>query len=330
MKLLFENWRKYLLEMAFESETKTVVGFDFDHTLARTAGGQVAYFDPGLKWRATRGAINPKYFETHSRLFEPGQAPEGGKEARLAPLSDADIKKIMAMPNGPEKKAIIVAQLNCNGENSKVGIEPFWCPSQAQLDFYSVGKSVKTVWYDDPKNIPIGCWSFDFSSRDKLGWENGTPEASVQAPVMIAFKEAVNKMPATEVIILTARTSAVEGQIAEFLRKVGAPPLPSKHIIGCEGCNKGEFLYNEVLVNEKNYNINNLYFYDDSNDNVATIEQYIKKAVDEGLIEGRGIVYKVEKHKGNYKIAAEYEAEKPQDIPELDPEESEDTTGVLR
>ena len=53
----------------------------------------------------------------------------------------------------------------------------------------------------------------------------------------------------TEVIILTARTSAVEGQIAEFLRKVGAPPLPSKHIIGCEGCNKGEFLYNEVLVN---------------------------------------------------------------------------------
>ena len=59
MKLIMENWRKYLKEMAFERDTKTVIGFDFDHTLARTAGGQVAYYDPGLKWRAVKEESSP-------------------------------------------------------------------------------------------------------------------------------------------------------------------------------------------------------------------------------------------------------------------------------
>ncbi len=59
MKLLMENWRKFINEIneaeefgGFDKQTKIVVGgFDFDHTLARTSGGQVAYFDPERKYR---------------------------------------------------------------------------------------------------------------------------------------------------------------------------------------------------------------------------------------------------------------------------------------
>lgn len=303
MKLIMENWRHYIQEMSFARTTKTVIGFDFDHTLARTAGGQVAYFDPKREWRATPGAtgINPKYFETHEKKTDPNQG--GENPAAAAPLNDSKIAKILAMPNGPEKQKVVLKYMACDGSRP----EAFWCPSQAQLDFFTQKEQWGPLWADNPESKP-DCWAFDFSSRDTLGWEQGTPEASQQVPVMKAFAKAV-KSPNTEVLVLTSRDVAVESQIPQFLKAVGAPQIAQEHIKGCAGCNKGEFLYNEVLSNEKDYDIANLAFYDDSEANISTVAAAIKKAVDSGLIEGKGIVYRVDKHSGAISVAHTFEAQ---------------------
>jgi len=302
MKLIMESWRQYIQEMAFDKETKIVIGFDFDHTLARTAGGQVAYFDPKREWRGKPGAtaINPEYFKTHEKKTDPNQ--DGENPAAQAPLNDSQITKILAMPNSPEKQKVVLKYMACDGSRP----EPFWCPSQAQLDFFTQKEQWAPLWADNPESKP-DCWAFDFSSRDVLGWEQGTPEASQQVPVMKAFAKAVAS-PHTEVIILTSRDTAVEPQIPQFLKAVGAPQIAQEHIKGCAGCNKGEFLYNEVLSDEQNYNIASLAFYDDSEANIATVAAAIKKAVDNGLIEGKGVVYRVDKHSGAISVAHTFEA----------------------
>ena len=310
MKLIMESWRRYLTEMtemAFRRDTKNVVGFDFDHTLARTSGGQVAYFDPGQKFRSKPGGaeINPKYFEIHPKRSDP---KGGGKNAAAAaPISDADIAKLLAMvkENPDAARKLVLKYMGCN-EKSK---EPFWAPTQAQLDFFTQTRQWQPLWVKNPEQRP-NCWAFDFSSRDVLGWEQGTPEASQQIPVMKAFKEAV-KAPNTEVIILTSRKDAIKTQIAQYLKDVNVTVIPMGHIAGVAGKSKGDFIYREVLSNEKDYDIKNFIFYDDSEANIATISQSIQKAINDGLIEGYGKVYRVEKHKGNYELAFEAEGKKP-------------------
>ena len=51
-------------------------------------------------------------------------------------------------------------------------------------------------------------------------------------------------------------------------------------------------------------------FYDDSEANVTSISQAIKRAVDDGLIEGEGIVYRVDKHDGTISVAQRFVAPK--------------------
>jgi len=303
MKLLLENWRKYLKEMDFARDTKTVIGFDFDHTLARTAGGQVAYFDPQRKYRLQKypDDINPEYFKKNTKLSGPvhGAEPVPGKTARQAPLNDSDINKLLALAKKDSKKAReqVLFHMHCDGSDS----EPFHISTQAQLDFYAQRGNWKPLWVDSPNGAP-NCWAFDFSSRERLEWENGTPIDSVQVPVLKAFKRAVAS-PGTEVIILTSRVSAVEKLIAKFLGDVNAPAIEQAHIKGVGGKSKGQFLYDDVLSNEKKYDIENLYFYDDSEANITTISAAIKEAVENDLIEGVGVVYRVSKKDGSYEEA---------------------------
>ena len=314
MKLLMENWRKFINEIneaeefgGFDKQTKIVVGFDFDHTLARTSGGQVAYFDPERKYREAPTkkrpvptGLNPKYFEMT------GQEPLTQETAAKAELSDGQIAKLLSLVGKDPDKArqLVIKYMHCDGSRP----EPFWCPSQAQLDFYTQADQWQVLWADDPSQRP-DCWAFDFSSRDQLGWEQGTPEASAQLPVIKAFNKAVNS-PNVEVVILTSRGPAVEPQIPDFLKAAGAPSIDQDHIQGCGGCNKGDYLYDNVLSNEKDYDIASIMFYDDSEANVTSISQAIKRAVDDGLIEGEGIVYRVDKHDGTISVAQRFVAPK--------------------
>ena len=293
MKLLFENWRRFINEMSFDKDTKTVVGFDFDHTLARTAGGQAAYFDPQRKWRLQKypDDIHPKYFETHEKVSR--------ANARPAPLSDGDISKILATSReDPEQgRKLVMSHMHCGGSDP----DPFFVGTQAQLDFYAQRGNWKPLWAESPAGAP-NCWAFDFSSREKLEWEDGTAENSQQVPIIKAFKEAV-AAPNVEVIVLTSRVSKVESQIADFLATVKAPMVPQAHIKGVGGKSKGQYLYDDVLSNEKDFDIENLYFYDDSEANITTISAAVKKAIENDLIEGEGVVYRVSKHDGAYEEA---------------------------
>tara|TARA_R110000824_G_scaffold120787_3_gene276473 strand:+ start:111 stop:1088 length:978 start_codon:yes stop_codon:yes gene_type:complete len=316
MKLLLENWRRFLNEMSFKKDTKTVVGFDFDHTLARTAGGQVAYFDPDRKWREAPTkkrpvptGINQKYFETNEKVAE--------KTAAKAELSDNQIEKLLSLARKDPGKArkLVIKYMRCDGSRS----DPFWCPSQAQLDFYTQADQWKGLWKKDPSQRP-DCWAFDFSSRDILGWEQGTPEKSQQLPVMKAFRKAFTS-PGVEIVILTSRSSAVESQIPKFLKAVGAPAIEQHHIKGCAGCDKGQFLYDEIMSNEKDYDIGNLYFYDDSEANVATVSKAIQRAVNDGLIEGEGVVYRVDKHNGSFSVADRFSPEQTEPSEPSEPSE---------
>jgi len=303
MKLIYENWRKYLKEMTFKRDTKTVIGFDFDHTLARTAGGQVAYFDPQRQHRLQKypDDINPEYFKKNTKLSGPqhGVEPVPGKTARPAPLNDSAIAKLLALakkdPEGARKQVLF--HMHCDGSDPK----PFHISTQAQLDFYAQRGNWKPLWSDSPSGAP-NCWAFDVSSRERLEWENGTPIDSVQVPVLKAFKKAV-ATPGVEVIILTSRVSAVEKLIAKFLSDVNAPTIEQTHIKGVGGKSKGQFLYDDVLSNEKDYDIQNLYFYDDSEANITTISTAVKEAVENDLIEGVGVVYRVSKKDGAYEEA---------------------------
>lgn len=331
MKLIMENWRRYLKEMAvqemaFQSTTRRVVGFDFDHTIAKTSGGQVAFFDPkgnrvnraGEAVGKESTAISPEFVKAQG-----GSKKQG--EVAAQPITDAQILKIKAMPAGPKQLATIEAALHCKGD-----IKQFWCGSQVGLDFYSQAKDWQAIWQAQGKEAP-NCWGFDYSARDELHYEGDPNDPNYEkdaahAPVIAAYKDAMDD-PGTEVMILTSRKEVVVPQIIAYCKKIGITPPAKEHIWGCAGCDKGKYLRDQVLKpNDDTPNITTLEFYDDSGTNVHDISKAMKEAVASGLIEKVGIIYKVDAHSGNFKKAGVFKgkgaAEEPEE-PEAAPAQEE-------
>ena len=69
-------------------------------------------------------------------------------------------------------------------------------------------------------------------------------------------------------------------------------------------------MFDQVLKpNDDKPNVTTLEFYDDSGTNVNTISTAMKKAVETGLIEDVGIIYKVDPHSGSFSAAGEFRAQ---------------------
>ena len=125
-------------------------------------------------------------------------------------------------------------------------------------------------------------WTFDFSNLKKLAFINDDPgEAEIKA-VTSVMKSALNDSE-IQIMVLTARESAVEGQIQDYLNDVVGISLDMEYIKGMAGASKGAYVYGLL---EKYPNINKVVFYDDSMSNINSVQSALSKAGEQQMIDG--------------------------------------------
>ena len=104
-------------------------------------------------------------------------------------------------------------------------------------------------------------YDYDFSNLDYI------TDPTELVPVTKRLREDVESRH-IQVMILTARAGNAEGEIQMYLDSIGIP-TDELLIVGCEGCNKGEYI--EDLV-RRNPTIEVVHFYDDSETNIKTVQ----------------------------------------------------------
>jgi len=137
--------------------------------------------------------------------------------------------------------------------------------SEGHIDAYYKGtdklyKQITTqAEYD--KLAETGEYDFDFSNLEYI------TDPTELVPVTNRLRRAVENK-AMQVMILTARAGNAEGEIQMYLDSIGIP-TDDLYIVGCSGCNKGEYV--EDLV-RRNPTIEVIHFYDDSHKNIKDME----------------------------------------------------------
>ena len=112
-------------------------------------------------------------------------------------------------------------------------------------------------------------YDFDFSSFDTIK----NPVELTKTTEQLASDLM---LPGTQVMILTARGPAAEDEIHMYLDSIGIDPT-NMIIIGCDGCDKGEFV--EMMV-DASPRIMGITFYDDSKKNIADLIRSRRKILD--------------------------------------------------
>ena len=75
------------------------------------------------------------------------------------------------------------------------------------------------------------------------------------------------RKPNTQVMILTARQPEAEDEIQIYLDSIQIDPV-NMIIIGCSGCDKGQFIENLMEISPQ---VKNIIFYDDSQENIQNL-----------------------------------------------------------
>ena len=104
-------------------------------------------------------------------------------------------------------------------------------------------------------------YDYDFSNLDYI------TDPTELVPVTKRLRHDVENK-AMQVMILTARAGNAEGEIQMYLHSIGIP-TDDLYIVGCSGCNKGEYVENLV---KKNRIIEVIHFYDDSHKNIENMK----------------------------------------------------------
>tara|TARA_R110002051_G_scaffold306004_2_gene376349 strand:- start:2537 stop:3289 length:753 start_codon:yes stop_codon:yes gene_type:complete len=117
--------------------------------------------------------------------------------------------------------------------------------------------------------VADGNYEFDFSNLEYV------TDPTELVPVTNKLRNDV-KRGKTQVMILTARAGNSEWEIQMYLDSIGIP-ADELLIVGCEGCNKGEYV--EDLV-RSNPTIEVVHFYDDSEKNIRDVEDAKERLID--------------------------------------------------
>jgi hypothetical protein len=104
-------------------------------------------------------------------------------------------------------------------------------------------------------------YDYDFSNLDYI------TDPTELVPVTNELRKDVENK-AMQVMILTARAGNAEGEIQMYLHSIGIK-TDDLYIVGCSGCNKGEYVENLV---KKNPIIEVIHFYDDSHKNIENMK----------------------------------------------------------
>ena len=104
-------------------------------------------------------------------------------------------------------------------------------------------------------------YDYDFSNLDYI------TDPTELVPVTKRLRHDVENK-AMQVMILTARAANAEGEIQMYLDSIGIP-TDDLYIVGCTGCNKGEYIEDVV---RRNPTIQVVHFYDDSHKNIKDME----------------------------------------------------------
>ena len=124
-------------------------------------------------------------------------------------------------------------------------------------------------------------WSFDYSNLQNLAFLNDDPVSAEIKDVTSVMKNAVQDSE-IQIMVLTAREAVVERQIQSYLKNVVGIALGMEYIKGMSGASKGAYVYGLI---EKYPNINNVVFYDDSMDNINSVNSALKTAREEQMID---------------------------------------------
>ena len=117
--------------------------------------------------------------------------------------------------------------------------------------------------------VADGNYEFDFSNLEYV------TDPTELIPVTNKLRNDVERGK-MQVIILTARAGNAEGEIQMYLDSIDIP-TDELLIVGCEGCNKGEYV--EDLV-RSNPTIEVVHFYDDSEKNIRDMEDAKERLID--------------------------------------------------
>lgn len=145
--------------------------------------------------------------------------------------------------------------------------------SEGQIGVYDkeTGQHVKTITtqaeYD--KLAETGKYDFDFSNLEYI------TDPTELVPVTKNLRRDVEN-GAMQVMILTARAGNAEGEIQMYLDSIGIP-TDDLYIVGCSGCNKGEYVEDVV---RRNPTIEVVHFYDDSQKNIRDMQAAKERLAD--------------------------------------------------
>jgi len=118
-----------------------------------------------------------------------------------------------------------------------------------------------TTQQEYDKLAATGDYEFDFSNLDYV------INPTELVPVTKQLRSAVESRH-IQAMILTAKAGNAEGEIQMYLDSIGIP-TDDLIIIGCAGCNKGEYI--EDLV-RRNPTIEVVHFFDDSDTNIRDVQ----------------------------------------------------------
>lgn len=107
-------------------------------------------------------------------------------------------------------------------------------------------------------------YDFDFSNLSQI-----TDPQEIK-PIVDILRKRV-KDPQTQAIVLTARAPDAEDEIQTYLSTLEPTPIDTSemYIIGCSGCNKGDFILKFL---QERPSIVNVEFYDDSVENIDNMK----------------------------------------------------------
>jgi len=145
--------------------------------------------------------------------------------------------------------------------------------SEGKIGVYDkeTGQHFKTITtqaeYD--KLAETGKYDFDFSDLEYI------TDPTELVPVTNKLRKDVENK-AMQVMILTARAGNAEGEIQMYLDSIGIP-TDDLYIVGCEGCDKGEYVEDMA---RRNPTIEVIHFYDDSEKNIRDMERAKERMAD--------------------------------------------------
>ena len=132
--------------------------------------------------------------------------------------------------------------------------------------------------YDKYKKIEG--FTFDYTNLENIAYENDNMKTAEIRQITKLIKQ-YNKDDSIQVMILTAREDKVKSQIQDFLTKVLGISLEDEYVKGMAGASKGDYVFGIL----KQYpNIKEVEFYDDSKDNIDSVQAAVDRAIEKNMI----------------------------------------------